>query len=113
MEIPTIKTMSCQQQGIRGAWQRHLGVCREEGRLPGVENCEITSASTHYFENAALDDLGIVCVFWKLLSPCQIVLRCPPLPIIDVGVTTRNLVNQDVPGELSSNTPYFPVGAFL
>lgn len=61
----------------------------------------------------ALDDLGIIRVLWKLFSPCKIVLRCSPFPIIDVGVTTRNLVDQDVPGELGSNTPYFPVGALL
>lgn len=113
MEIPTIKTMNCQQQGLRGARRCHLGVCKEDGCLPGVENCEITSAGAHNFESTTLDHLGIIRVFWELFSPCQVVLWCPPLPIIDVGVTSRNLVDQDIPGELSSNTPDLPIGAFL
>lgn len=113
MEIPTIKTMNCQQHGLGGARQCHIDVCRKEGCLPGIKNCKITSASAHYFESTTLDHLGIIRVFWEIFSPCQVVLRCPPLPIIDVGVTTRNLVDQDIPGELSSNTPNFPIGAFL
>lgn len=113
MEIPTIKTMNCQQQGLKGARQCHVDVCRKGVFSPGIKNCEITSAGAHYFESTALDHLGIICVFWEVLSPCQVVLRCPPLPVIDVGVATRNLVNQDIPGELSSNTPDFPIGAFL
>jgi hypothetical protein len=82
-------------------------------KVSRVEECQITRNRLHGLEWMALKHLRLVRVPGELLAPGKIVLRSLPLSIVDKSVSSRDLVEQDVPRDLGRNSRYVPARGFL
>lgn len=55
----------------------------------------------------------MVTIPWKFFAPCEVVVRGLPLSVVDKRVTAGDLVEKDIPGDLSDNVANFPTRSFL
>ena len=81
--------------------------------IPRIKESQVPRHRFHGFERVSLEHLGTITIAWKFFAPCEVVFGGLPLSVVDERVPPWDLVEENVPSDLSDNVADFPVRSLL